>query len=72
MTGTKEDYNIQFFLHYIKSGLLPKETGKLYGHLFDWRQETDYADFIEFNEKLVKPMLESVKELNETLKKLLK
>lgn len=62
----------QFFLHYVKSGLLPKETGKLYSHLFDWRQETDYADFIEFNEKLVKPMLESVKELNETLKRLLK
>jgi uncharacterized protein (UPF0332 family) len=69
---THNGVKTQFFLHYIKTELLPKETGKLYSHLFDWRQETDYADFIEFNEELVKPMLESVKELNETLKRLLK
>ena len=69
---THNGVKTQFFLHYIKSGLLPKEMGKLYSHLFDWRQETDYADFIEFNETQVKPMLESVIELNETLKRLLK
>jgi len=64
---THNGVKTQFFLHYIKSGLLPKDAGKFYSHLFDLRQETDYADFIEFNENLVKPMPESVKELNDTL-----
>ena len=64
---THNGVKTQFFLHYIKSGLLPKDAGKFYSHLFDLRKETDYADFIEFNENLVKPMPESVKELNDTL-----
>ncbi len=46
---THNGVKTQFFLNYVKTGLLSKENGKLFAHLFDWRQETDYADFIEFD-----------------------
>ena len=42
--GTKTQFN----LHFVKSGLVSLEHGKLYANLFDWRQESDYADFIDF------------------------
>ena len=60
MTGLKEDY--------VKNGKMNKEMGKLYSHLFDWRQETDYADFVEFDRETIEPLLEEVKKLNITLK----
>lgn len=36
-TGTKTQFN----LHFIKTGLIYLEHGKLYANLFDWRQESD-------------------------------
>jgi uncharacterized protein (UPF0332 family) len=51
----------------VKDGLLSKEHGKLYSHLFDWRQESDYADFIDFDEEIAKPLLQKVIILNEIL-----
>lgn len=65
--GTKT----QFFLHFVKTGLIDKEYGKLYAHLFDWRQETDYADFIEFDQETVVPLLNEVNDLNLTLTSLI-
>lgn len=61
----------QLFLRFVKTGVLNKQLGKLFGHLFDWRQETDYADFIDFDEATVKPLLISVQKLNIELKKLM-
>jgi len=54
--GTKT----QFSLHFIKTGLLHKEFGKLYGDLFDLRQKGDYLDFIELEEKNVVPFIPKV------------
>jgi uncharacterized protein (UPF0332 family) len=68
---THNGIKTQFFLNFIKSGKMDKESGKLYSHLFDWRQETDYADFIEFDEETVKPVIEDVKRLNEKIKNLI-
>lgn len=61
----------RLFLRFVKTGVLNKQLGKLFGHLFDWRQETDYADFIDFDEATVKPLLISVQKLNIELKKLM-
>lgn len=44
----------------------------MYSHLFDWRQETDYADFIDFDESTVLPLLEKVKILNAEILALIK
>lgn len=68
---THNGVKTQLFLKFVKTGILSKEFGKLFGHLFDWRQETDYADFIEFEEETVKPLLISVDKLNMELKKLI-
>lgn len=69
---THNGVKTQLFLNFVKGGIISKEHGKLYSHLFDWRQETDYADFIDFDEETAKPLLKEVSFLNETLKDLIK
>lgn len=69
---TPNGVKTQLFLNFVKDGILSKEHGKLYSHLFDWRQETDYADFIDFDKEITIPLLEEVKELNLNLKELIK
>lgn len=51
----------QLFLHFVKANLLSSEHGKLYSHLFAWRQESDYADFIDFEKETVLPIIEKVR-----------
>ena len=68
---THNGVKTQLFLNYVKTGLLSKENGKLFSHLFNWRQETDYADFIDFDKETVVPLLEEVKLLNGLLKALI-
>lgn len=74
-TGVKaETHNgvkTQFNLLYIKTGLLRKDSAKLYSNLFDWRQESDYADFVDFNEATVKPLLRQVEEFNNMISELI-
>jgi uncharacterized protein (UPF0332 family) len=52
----------QFFLHFVKSGLVSKEFGKMYSDLFDWRQKGDYGDFFDFEKQQVEPLLVPVKD----------
>lgn len=66
--GTK----IQFFLEFIKSEKINKKYGKFYSHLFDWRQETDYADFVDFDQETVISILGQTKDFNEAIIKLIK
>ncbi len=61
-----------FFLHFVKTDKVSKDLGKLYSSLFDWRQESDYADFVDFDSETVSPILNKVQELNDLLKLLLK
>ena len=61
----------QLFKNYVKTGSLSIEHGKLYSHLFDWRQESDYADFVEFDQSLVEPLLNDVADLNAAMKNLI-
>jgi len=68
---THNGVKTQLFLNFVKVGILSKEHGKLYSHLFDWRQESDYADFIDFDEETAKPLLQEVKALNEKLRDLI-
>lgn len=69
---THNGVKTQLFLNFVKINLLDKELGKLYAHLFDWRQESDYADFIDFDKETVIPLLDEVKILNSRLLKLIK
>jgi uncharacterized protein (UPF0332 family) len=55
-TGVKTQFN----LHFVKTGLVSLEDGKLYANLFDWRQESDYADFMDFDEATVTALVPRV------------
>ena len=65
--GTKTQFN----LHFIKTGILTLELGKLYANLFDQRQESDYADFIDFEEDFVIELISEVLVFNAEVLKLL-
>lgn len=69
---THNGVKTQFNLNYIKPGLIDVRFGKLYSNLFDWRQESDYADFIDFDEETVSPLIGQVEEFNTLLTQMLK
>jgi uncharacterized protein len=69
---THNGVKTQFNLNYIKPGLIDVRFGKLYSNLFDWRQESDYADFLDFDEETVNPLIGQVEELNILLTRILK
>ena len=50
----------QLSLHFVKTGKLDKNSGMLYGDLFDLRQKGDYGDFFDFDEQHVTSMIPKV------------
>jgi uncharacterized protein (UPF0332 family) len=61
----------QFNLHFIKNGKVSIEYGKLYSSLFLWRQESDYADFVDFDSETVLPLIDQVLEMNNIISDLI-
>ncbi|MCX6234511.1 MAG: HEPN domain-containing protein, partial [Bacteroidetes bacterium] len=59
----------QFGLHYIKSGKIDKKYGKLFTKLFDFRQKGDYGDLYDYDESIVLPLIDQVKDFINELKK---
>ena len=56
--------------HYIKTGLLPMEMGKLYTDLFDSRQKGDYGDLFDFDSETVLSFIHPVRTFLDALKPL--
>lgn len=54
-----------FGLHFIKTGIFPVETGKLYHKLFTMRQTGDYDDTYGLEEEDVMPFVEPTGKLIE-------
>jgi uncharacterized protein (UPF0332 family) len=46
-----------FNKHYVKTGQVSKEMAQIYNDLFERRQESDYLDFICFEESQVSPWI---------------
>jgi len=65
---THNGVRINFFKEFIKNGEIDKKFGKLYTDLFAWRNEGDYADFIDFDEEIVNSVLPFTKEFLELLR----
>ncbi|MEI8202118.1 MAG: HEPN domain-containing protein [Bacteroidota bacterium] len=61
---THSGIKTQFSNHFVKTGKLSIECGRLYSHLIDWRQESDYVEYTEFDEQTVVPLIEKVMNLN--------
>jgi uncharacterized protein (UPF0332 family) len=70
-TKTHSGLRNQLNLHYVKSGKIPIEMGRLYSDLFDSRQKGDYGDMYDFDKETVESLLIPVKEFIDTLKQLL-
>jgi uncharacterized protein len=57
----------KFLQLYIKKNLIDVTLGKVYSKLIDWRQESDYAAIVDFEESDVLPLIEQVEKLNNIL-----
>lgn len=62
----------QFSSHFIKTGLIDKSLAGVYIELFDYRQEGDYADFVDFDENKTLPLLIPVENLLTKIEELVK
>lgn len=58
-------------LHFVKTGIISKEMGTLYGRLFSIRQTGDYGDTFDLTKEEVLPLVAPTKELIETIDSIL-
>lgn len=61
-TRTHNGARNKFSEVFIKTGQIDKKFGKLFSQLSDFRQKGDYGDLFDFDEKIVLPLVEKVKE----------
>ncbi|MGI8552295.1 MAG: HEPN domain-containing protein [Dehalococcoidia bacterium] len=61
-----------FNLHFVKTGIVPSEFGKLYNTLFEQRGKADYEAFIRFEESQVRDWMEESSRLVEFISRMLK
>jgi uncharacterized protein (UPF0332 family) len=60
-----------FTLHFIKTGIIEKELGRVFVELFDWRQKGDYGDFFDFDLEKTMPLFKPVETLIERVETLI-
>ena len=70
-TKTHAGVKTQFFLNYVKTGIIEVQLGKTYSDLFDWRQKGDYGDFFDFTEENVLSIFLPTKNLIEKVKRII-
>lgn len=51
-----------FGLHFVKQGIVPEESAKLYGKLFELRQTGDYDDIYLLTKEDVEPLMRPTRE----------
>jgi uncharacterized protein (UPF0332 family) len=56
--------------HFVKTGLISRENGRLYNQLFEERQEGDYVDFVLFSKDTVEPWIPQVEQFIESVSQL--
>lgn len=66
---THEGARLQFGLQFVKAGTIDKRFGKLYTKLFDYRQKGDYGDLYDFDEEMTKPLINTVREFLDEIRK---
>jgi uncharacterized protein (UPF0332 family) len=68
---THNGVRTQLGIHFIQTGLLPREYGEIYANLLDWRNKGDYGDFFDLDESSVMTMIPVVEGFMNTIEKLL-
>ena len=56
-----------FMQQYVKTGKLNALWGSFYAEIFKYRQDSDYKDFVKFDEQTVKDCLQKADEFLKTL-----
>lgn len=59
----------QFGLNFIKTGIIDKDSGRLFSKLFDYRQKGDYGDLFDYDEELTLPLISKVHDFLAEIKK---
>lgn len=70
-TKSHDGLKTKFLQSYIKSEIIEIEYGKLYARLLDWRQESDYSVYLDFNEEDVLPLIDKIEKFNLLMKSLI-
>lgn len=50
-----------FGLHFVKTGMITLELGRVFSRIYDKRQSSDYDDFIEFTKEEVEKLYPQIK-----------
>lgn len=58
-----------FALHFVKTGKIDKQYGRLLSELFDSRQKGDYENIFDYDMDSVKPLFEPVEEMIRIIEK---
>ena len=53
--------------HFVKTGKIPVESGRFYSRMFEFRQKSDYGDFVTFEETKVKEWLAQAEQFMATI-----
>jgi uncharacterized protein (UPF0332 family) len=61
-----------FDLHFVKTGIVSKESGIVFTTLYTMRGEGDYSDFMEFEKETVVPLMQEVIDFIEEIKSKIK
>lgn len=57
-------------LHFVKTGKVSLEFGRIFSRIYDKRQSSDYDDFIEFTKEEVEKLYPQIKEFIKTIESL--
>ncbi|MCL4558844.1 MAG: HEPN domain-containing protein [Deltaproteobacteria bacterium] len=57
--------------HFVKNGTVSIETGRFYSRMFEFRQKSDYEDFVQFEEEKVKEWLVTARQFIEEIGKVI-
>ncbi|MCF6353224.1 MAG: HEPN domain-containing protein [Cyclobacteriaceae bacterium] len=60
-----------FGLHFVKKGLIDKQTNKFYSDVFDMRLTGDYDDFVEYSRQDIIELIPLAKKLIKAIEKLI-
>jgi putative uncharacterized protein (fragment) len=60
-----------FGLHFVSTGMVDREIGKLYSNVFELRQSGDYDDWKVIEEKDIVPLIDQVEIFLQTIYQLI-
>ena len=70
-TRSHNGVRIKFGDTFVKTGIIDIKFGKLFSRLADFRQKGDYGDLYDFDDKIVLPLVDQVKEFLSEIKYLI-